>query len=729
MNYYFHRNFRVLCLSIAIFPSILSAQNKLLSYQQAFENGTPKLTHSFNNELYWLSDTEFHLIEKNDEQFRIMSRNASDLTNTELIDVNAVNEYLPEGYDIRRSSAHTDDLNLFLFNLYGNLSIYDIDKQKFNQLTQDEAIEKNPTFSPDGKKIAYTKQKNLYVFDLETNEELQLTEDGSEVVYNGWASWVYYEEILGRSSKYKAFWWAPNSEKIAFMRFDDSEVPIFPIYNADGVHGFLEITRYPKAGDPSPEVHLGIYSLATDKTNWVDLDTTMEYTAWPFWTPDAEELFYQQMNRDQNQLHVLAANAETAVSRSVLQQQDPAWIEFHEQMYFLPEKRGFVIKSDVEGWAHLYQYDMEGKLEKPLTNGSWQVFEMLLMDTEDEQIFFMADKGNSNERHLFSLSLKDDELTQITQQAGFHSCDVSDGGSYIIDRYSNIEEPTQIQLITYEGKVVETIHTSRLPEMQTYALGKVELFNIPIENGPELPALWVLPPDFSEDQQYPIIFDIYGGPASARVQNSFQPLYKHYYAQQGIITIAVDHRGSRHFGKEGQRILHRNLGKWEIHDLTEAVKWLQKLPFIDSSKVGITGGSYGGYVTSLALTMGAEYFTHGVSRAPVTDWRLYDNVYTERYMDTPSDNEEGYNQGSVLTHAEKYKGNGKLLLTHGTIDDNVHMQNTIQLVDMFTDNDQQFELMLYPNERHGYSFPKRKHYHRLATQFWFKHFLNRELPF
>jgi dipeptidyl-peptidase-4 len=261
--------------------------------------------------------------------------------------------------------------------------------------------------------------------------------------------------------------------------------------------------------------------------------------------------------------------------------------------------------------------------------------------------------------------------------------------------------------------------------MDEYDLGKSELFTIPTKDGYDLPASWILPPDFDGNKKYPVIISIYGGPESQEVANRYpMRLSSYYYAQNGIIVISVDHRGSGHFGKNGSNLMHRNLGKWEMNDYIEAVKWLKTKPFIDGNKIGITGGSYGGYATCMALTYGADYFNYGMANYSVTDWQLYDNVYTERYMDTPDQNPEGYEFGSALTHADNYKG--KLLITHGTMDDNVHMQNTIQFVDKLQDMGKEFEMMLYPGERHGWGGPKRDHLSKLTIKFWFENLLEKE---
>ncbi len=311
----------------------------------------------------------------------------------------------------------------------------------------------------------------------------------------------------------------------------------------------------------------------------------------------------------------------------------------------------------------------------------------------------------------------------LTKEPGSHRASVSPEGSFFIDSFSNTTTPTKQNLYQSDGTLVRMIKDMGMADRDEYALGKKELFTIPTEDGWDLPAYWVLPPDFDESKKYPVIFTIYGGPNSGRVYNTYPSMSDLYFAQEGIIIFSVDHRASGHFGKKGVDLMHRNLGKWEMFDLIAAVKWLHQKPFVEKTKIGITGGSYGGYTTCMALTYGADSFTHGYARASVTDWRLYDSVYTERYMDRPCENEEGYKFGSAMRHAKNMKG--VLFLSHGDMDDNVHMQNTIQLISTLMDLGKQFEFMLYPDQRHGFRGSKREFSNRHYVDFWFKHFLNR----
>lgn len=705
----------------------LLPQQKTLTFKQVYNFAEPRLINPLPQIKGWL-DNSHYLELKTDSSKMIfkpvlMKVNAIDGTSEIFIDYRKINESLPNGFSVENAIA-SSNYRYFLFNQQNDLYVYSTEKNQFIQLTRDTLEEKNPKFSPDEKKIAYTKNNNLYVFDLENQKETQLTFDGSNLIYNGWASWVYYEEILGRASQYAAFWWSPNSDKICFLRFDDSPVPEFPLYRADGQHGKLELQRYPKAGDPNPKVKFGIVNLNNLQIIWADFDENKDqYIAWPFWTKDGKDLTVQWMNREQNNIIIYFVDTSTGKLKELYNEKQNTWVEWFEDLYFL--NNGFLLRTSVDGWYHLYYYDMNGVLKKKLTEGNLTVNDIAFVDEKKEKVYFHGWKDNSTEKHLFVVNLNGKGLKQITTIEGTHTCTISPDGKYFYDRFSNITTPAKIDLYSIDGKKIRTIGDSKNPIMNEYKLAKVELFRIPTEDGYQLPAIWYLPPDFDETKKYPVIISIYGGPGSPTVRNAFPYWLEPYYlSQYGIIYISIDHRGSGHFGKKGIDLMHRNLGKWEMHDYIEAVKWLKKKTFIDTNKIAITGGSYGGYVTALALTYGADYFKYGIAEFGVMDWKLYDNVYTERYMDKPDENEEGYKNSSVLNYVKNYKG--KLLITHGTMDDNVHMQNSIQLIYELQKLNKDFELMIYPNARHGITMPLRNHSLKLKTQFWFKYLLGKE---
>lgn len=726
-NHIFLLVFLATFLFFFLCPLAWSQKNlKKLSYEQAFQKAKPRLLKPMTIIRTWLDDEHFLISERGEEKkipklFKISAKTGK---KTLFLDYKTIQKKLPKGLRASQYVAVKNDFSAFLYLFQKDLYYYSLKKGKLKRLTATSSLERNPRFSPDGKYVAFSRSHNLFALDIEKGLEYQLTSDGSQTIYNGWASWVYYEEILGRRSHYAAFWWSSDSRRLAFLRFDDSPIPTFPLFRSGGVHGEQEVERYPKAGDPNPKVKLGIAAIKEGKVIWADIDENVDhYIAWPFWLADGSKLTFQWMNRDQNNIKIYTVDLTTAKIEEIYNEKQASWVEFFEDLYFFKDGSGFLLRSNVDGWSHLYYYGLNGNLKERLTKGEWSVTRISLVDEKNGRIFFQARKGKTTETHLFMIKLDGSSLKCLTTESGSHRALVSPGGSYFIDYFTSIHNPPRQDLYRSDGTFVRNINKSRTPLMEEYKLAKKELFTIPTEDGIELPAYWIMPPDFDENKKYPVLFTIYSGPGSSTVTNSYPPLSSLYMAQEGIIILSVDHRGSGHFGKKGTALMYRHLGKWEMHDLIEAVKWLRLKPFVDKKKIGISGGSYGGYTTCLALTYGADYFTHGYARSSVTDWKLYDTVYTERYMDRPSENKEGYKFGSVMTYAEKLKG--ILFLTHGDIDDNVHLQNSVQLIDKLIDLGKKFDFMLYPNQRHGFRGKKRVYSNRRYVDFWFKHFLNR----
>jgi dipeptidyl-peptidase-4 len=595
-------------------------------------------------------------------------------------------------------------------------------------LTNDNTPEVNTRFSPDGKKLAYTKNKDLYVYDLSAGKEIRLTTDASDKIYNGYASWVYMEEILGRASRYAAFWWSPDGNKISYLRTDETEVPVFTLNRldeADGTHGLIEAAHYPKPGDPNPKVKMGIADIATATTTWVKTDyNTDQYIAWPFWTPDSKRLAIQVLNRDQNDIRIILADPSTGDFTQIYNDKRKTWVEFYEDVYVMKNGSGFILRNYKNDWENLYYYGWDGKLISQLTNFSFRVTAVDRVDEDLKMVYFSATGAESTDTHAFRVGLDGKKPVQLTSGSGSHVISISPKGTYYIDTWNSILSQGSIIAYNKSGKLLKEIYKSDQPAFDPSKNSKAELAKIMTSDGLfNMPAIITYPVNFDPSKKYPVIFAIYGGPDSRNVNNRWQGNNPSWNAQNGIITFAVDHRGSGQFGKNGLDYLHRSLGKWEILDYEDAVKWLRSKTFVDSTRIGITGSSYGGYMTCLALTKGAGYWTHGFAGSSVTDWRLYDDVYTERYMDTPGDNPEGYKEASTLTYAKNYVG--KLYITHGDMDDNVHLQNSIYLISKLEDEGKVFQFMLYPNGRHGWGGAKATHSRNEANNFWLKSFFGK----
>lgn len=599
------------------------------------------------------------------------------------------------------------------------------------RLTTTLSEEKNPQLSPDEKSVAFTRDNNLYVIDIATGKETQFTSDGSELILNGWASWVYYEEILGRSSNYRAFWWSPDSRKIAFFRSDDTKVPMFPIYNSKGQHGFLEQTRYPKAGDPNPEVKVGVVDINNGAITWADFnEKDDQYFGMPVWRPNSSNVLVQWMNREQNNLKLYDVNPVTGAKKEVYDEKQPTWIDWIAEIYFVRD--GFMMIRDFDGWEQIYYYHADGTLKNKVTNGKLWNTEIVKIDEPSRTVYYMSKAETPTRADFYSVRFDG------TRQKRLSFGDYSHGGIRLspdhkrfITTYSNVTTPPQMAVVDVKNGKVKKIGDCKGGQFDLYNLALPEMLWMKTEDGCNLPACVTWPLHLDPNKKYPVIISIYGGPNAGTVFDTWKGLgMNQWWAKEGVIQISIDHRGSGKCGKAGLDYLHRNLGKWEMADYIAWVKYLYEKPFVNRDKIAINGGSYGGYITAFALTYGSDYFKYGIADFGVMDWALYDSHYTERYMDRPVDNAEGYKFNSVMTHVPQYKSDGKSMLriVHGMMDDNVHMQNSIQLIDALQESKKEFEFMLYPGERHGWWGNKGIHQQNENNRFYYKYLLEKPAP-
>lgn len=601
------------------------------------------------------------------------------------------------------------------------------------QLTHDKDKETNPVISPDSNYVAYTKNNNLYTVNLTTLKETQLTTDGSDVILNGYASWVYMEEILGRASQYRSFWWSPDSKKIAYFRSDDTNVPVFTITDGTGQHGLVEKERYPKVGDPNPSVKVGIVSPAGGATVWSDFNEKEDqYFGMPYWKPDGSSLLVQWMNRLQNNLIIYAVDPATGAKNEFYTETQKTWIDLDDnnRIEFLKNGKGFILSSDATGWKHLYYYDMNGKLINPITTGNFTVTDLNYVDEKNSIIYFTArSKENSATRDYYRVNLDGKKLQRLTFGNFNHAfINASPNSENFITTYGNATSPNKMALVNNKGKLIKELGDAKGPDYDAYNLAKTELVRVKSDDGLyDLPMKITWPLNREAGKKYPVLISIYGGPNAGTVSDAFQLSgTQQWYAKEGLIQVAMDHRASGHFGKEGVNYMYHNLGDWELKDYSTMVKWLIANGGADEKKICITGFSYGGYMSCLALTKFSDVFTYGMAGGSVTDWTLYDSHYTERYMGTPANNPDGYKTSSVLNFTDKYKGG--LQIVHGVIDDNVHLQNSIQLISKLQDAKKDFEFMMYSGGRHGWGGNKGLHFQNLKTKFIYKYLLEKEVP-
>ena len=601
---------------------------------------------------------------------------------------------------------------------------------------QGEAVAKgakNPTLSPDKTKIAFTdKENNLCVWDAATSQVKKLTTDGTNVIMNGYASWVYYEEILGRGSRYKAFWWSPDSKTLAFYKFDDTSIPMFPIYNSTGKHGFITETRYPKAGDKNPEVKIAFANVEDGNIVWGDFDHTVDqYFGIPFWNADGSRFIIPWMPREQNNLVLYTVNPADGSKEFIYNENQQTWIDWMEDMHFTED--GFFMVRDFDMWEQIYFQSFDGKRLDKITEGKNWGTRIIKVDMKEGSIYFTTRREVSTRNDVYKVSLKSKKIERLSYgEYNWTGVSIAPDNKHFVAQYSNSNTPTRLSVVSIGKKPVEkVVADSKGEKFDEYKLAIPEMLSIEVD-GYVLPAQVIWPVDLDPSKKYPVLVSMYGGPNAGTVMDTWKGISEknQWWAYEGVIQIAIDHRASGHCGKEGLNFLHRNLLNIELVDYIEWIKELHKRPYVNRDKVGITGFSYGGSMTMLACTAGNDYFKYGIAGGGVYDWGLYDTHYTERYMDRPQDNPDGYANTRMMLKVDRYKGDSTnyVKITHGTSDDNVHMQNTMQLISALQDAGKQFDLMMYPGEFHGYRGKKSFHSTTGDYIFWYKHLLGKDAP-
>ena len=495
----------------------------------------------------------------------------------------------------------------------------------------------------------------------------------------------------------------------------------------------VERERYPKVGDKNPEIKIGFIDLAVGKTIWADFnEKNDQYFGMPYWTPDGSALFVQWMNRLQNNLKMYTVDPNSGIKKEIYDETQKTWVQLadgFERLHFLNDNSGFILESDKTGWNHLYLYNRNGNLINPITSGKFTVVNIIRADVKDKMVYFTArSRENSARVDFYSIKFNGSDLHRLTFGDYNHNIQLSPSGKYFITTYNNTTTPTRVSLLNINGKLIREIADTKGPEYDNYNLAKTELIRVKSDDGLfDLPAVITWPLNMDPNKKYPVLISIYGGPNAGTVMDRWALSgNQQWYAKEGLIQVNMDHRASGHFGKEGVNYMYHNLGYWEIKDYSTIVKYLIAKGNADPKKICITGFSYGGYMTTYALTYGADVFTHGMAGGSVTDWTFYDTHYTERYMGTPANNPDGYKTSSVLNYVDNFKG--KLQLVHGVIDDNVHVQNTLRLVDLLENKKKDFELMLYPGGRHGWPGNKGLHFQNLKTRFIYRYLLEKPVP-
>jgi dipeptidyl-peptidase 4 len=570
--------------------------------------------------------------------------------------------------------------------------------------------DEDPKFSPDGKWISFVRKSNLYVVSVASGEVKQLTTGGSEEILKGELDWLYPEELDSTT----AYWWSPDSSKIAYYEMDERPVTRYPIMDMSSPIGAMVYTRFPQAGEPNPVVRVGVVSLGSGGTKWMDTGADSNvYLPRVVWLSDSSRVAIERLNRAQNQLDLLFADASTGACQTILTESDKYWINISDDLYFFSDNKRFLWSSERTGFRHYYLYDLSGRELEQLTSGPWGITgnggfgpggdSRPTVDEAHGIVYFLSNKDELRGTQLYRLSLRDKTVVRITHEDGAHGVLISPVTSAYVDTYSNAMTPPRQGLYRMDGKRSASIGENTVSELGEYRLSPVEFLDIAASDGTKLCASIIRPTDFDASRKYPVLVNVYGGPELQNVRNQWDGasfLWLQMMAEKGYIIFTLDNRGSYFRGHAFETPIYHQLGTVELEDQLAGVKYLKSLAYVDPSRIGIWGWSYGGTMTLEAMFNAPDVFKAGVSVAPVSDWRLYDTAYTERYMGRPQDNQAGYRDSSPVNQAANLRG--KLMIAHATGDDNVHFANTSEVInELVLAGKYPASLMILPGRGHG----------------------------
>ena len=710
------------CIFITTF---LSAQTKEITLEDIWKDGTFRtermdVLHSMQNGqqysvLNFDRDSRSTSIDIYD--YKTLKKVKTLVSSENLEDIPYFTDYTFSN-DEQKVILATNEKAIYRRSALGNYYVYNVKDASLDLISEDKIQE--PTFSPDGNKVAFAKDNNLYVKNLESGAITQITTDGEKnKVINGITDWVYEEEF----SFVRAFDWNADSNKIAFIRFDETQVPEFSmdVYGTE-LYQTQHVFKYPKAGEANALVSLHIFDLTSKNTEEVKLDKAYEdfYIPRIKWTNNPDVLSAQYMNRHQNELDLWMINAKTNNSKLVLAETDKAYVDVTDNLTFLKDN-SFIWTSEKDGFNHIYHYDKNGNLINQVTKGNWEVTNYYGYDEKNNTIFYQSVENGSINRDVYSISLNGRNKKRLTKSDGTNSASFSADFSFFINTFSSATTPPEYTLnSSVSGNLIKSIKDNdKLAQtLSEYKTSKKEFSTIHI-NGNDLNMWMIKPADFDASKTYPLLMYQYSGPGSQQVANRWNGANDYWYqhlAQQGYVIACIDGRGTGFKGADFKKVTQNELGKYEVEDQIAAAKQLGELEYIDADRIGIWGWSYGGFMSSNCLFKGNDVFNMAIAVAPVSSWRFYDTIYTERYMTTPQENASGYDENSPINHVDKLKG--EFLLVHGSSDDNVHLQNTMRLAEALIQADKQFDWAIYPDKNHGiYGGNTRLHLYKKMTNF------------
>ena len=619
--------------------------------------------------------------------------------------------------DEKKLLFETQSEKIYRYSSRSIYYVYNIFTNKLKKISDDKLM--FATFSPAGNKIAYVLDNNIYIHEINSGRTKQVTFDGQKnQIINGASDWVYEEEF----GLVRSFEWAPDGEHIAYYKFDETNVKEFSMdLFKGGLYPTQEVFKYPKAGEENSVVRIYFYNLKKDKSTYIYTEKDYEYIPRIKWTKNSNLLALYGMNRHQNELDFVLADATSNTNKVLFTEKDNYYIDIHDNLTFLPDDN-FIWTSEKDGFNHIYIKGLDGS-EQQITKGDWEVTSFDGVDSDKMELYYRSTEEGSINRTLYVQNLFTGKKRKLSTQIGDNSIKFSDNFKYYLNSYSNANTAPYYTLHKSNGEQLKILEDNAEfnAKMKEFNLSKKEIFSIKTEEA-ELNAWMIKPPNFDSNKKYPLFMFLYGGPGSQQVKNSFGWTNYYWYqmlAQNGYIVACVDNRGTGGKGSEFKKMTYKELGKYELIDQINAAKYFGNLDYIDSKRIGIQGWSYGGYMSSLAITKGADIFSLAIAVAPVTNWRYYDNIYTERYMQTPQENANGYDENSPINHVDKLKGD--YLLIHGSADDNVHVQNSMEMISALVKANKKFDLFIYPDKNHGiYGGNTRLHLYQKMTDFILK---------
>lgn len=661
------------------------------------------------DELHAMANTDQYTVLNVDRQtgnasvdlfdFSTLKKVGTLINSTEHTVLNGIDSYSFDASEKKMLIAN-NTTQIYRHSFTADFYLYDMASKQLQKVI---TAGQEPVFSPDGSKIAFAFENNLFVYDIASGKTSQVTQDGKKnSVINGISDWVYEEEF----AVVRMFDWSADSKNLAFVRFDETQVPEFTmnVFHKD-LYPKNETFKYPKAGEKNASVSLHLYHLESGEAKKVDLSKYSDfYIPRLKWTRDAQVLSVQVINRHQDNLDLLAVDARSAETKVILNEKDAAYVDITDNLTFLKDN-SFLWTSEKDGFNHIYYYDKSGKLINQVTKGAWEVTAFYGFDDKSGNVFYQSVEQGSTLRDVYRISLNGKNKKRLSEQTGTNAATFSPKYDYFINSFSNVNTPPKYTLhAVKDGKQLQTIveNGALVEKLKSYSLPAKEFFVLKTEKGHELNAWMIKPKDFDPTKKYPVFMFQYSGPGSQQVANDwldYNDLWFLSLTQEGYIVACVDGRGTGFKGAAFKKVTQKQLGKLEVEDQIDAAKVIGNYPYVDASRIGIFGWSYGGFMSSNCILKGGDVFKMAIAVAPVTNWRFYDSIYTERYLQTPQENASGYDDNSPINFANQLKG--KYLLIHGSADDNVHLQNSMQMIEALVQSNKQFDWAIYPDKNHG----------------------------